>query len=174
MHAGKRTESKINVFSNIYYLRMICFTVFRFDLHTAHWDNHSRLTYLLNNVFKTVFIIHHFIHRFSGEVAYYEDVVMPRSESTAMDSSCQALCRTLVSQNGLQPENVDISQSVLYTSIMGLLLVTDKEVRQRCAVDTICLISVFDTWNVLYIGLSCQNLYVGNQRLSLSANQINI
>ncbi|XP_059396656.1 ubiquitin carboxyl-terminal hydrolase 21-like isoform X3 [Carassius carassius] len=52
---------------------------------------------------------------------------MPRAESTVMDNSCQALCRTLVTQNGLQPENVDISQSVLYTSIMGLLLVTDKE-----------------------------------------------
>ncbi|XP_026097467.1 ubiquitin carboxyl-terminal hydrolase 21 isoform X2 [Carassius auratus] len=52
---------------------------------------------------------------------------MPRAESTAMDNSCQALCRNLVTQNGLQPENVDISQSVLYTSIMGLLLVTDNE-----------------------------------------------
>ncbi|TRY96650.1 hypothetical protein DNTS_024264 [Danionella cerebrum] len=52
---------------------------------------------------------------------------MPRAESTSMDDSCQALCRTLVSQNGLQPEHADISQSVLYTSIMGLLLVTDKE-----------------------------------------------
>ncbi|KAI5612320.1 ubiquitin carboxyl-terminal hydrolase 21 isoform X2, partial [Silurus asotus] len=40
-----------------------------------------------------------------------------------MDTSCQALCRSLVSQN----ENMDISQSVLYTSLMGLLLVTDKE-----------------------------------------------
>ncbi|XP_016373528.1 ubiquitin carboxyl-terminal hydrolase 21-like isoform X2 [Sinocyclocheilus rhinocerous] len=52
---------------------------------------------------------------------------MPRAESAVMDNSCQALCRTLVTQNGLQPENVDISQSVLYTSIMGLLLVTDNE-----------------------------------------------
>ncbi|KAI7794066.1 putative ubiquitin carboxyl-terminal hydrolase 21-like, partial [Triplophysa rosa] len=51
----------------------------------------------------------------------------PRVESTPMNNSCQALCRTLVTQNGLQPEHVDISQSVLYTSIMGLLLVTDKE-----------------------------------------------
>uniref|UniRef100_A0A673LJR4 ubiquitinyl hydrolase 1 n=1 Tax=Sinocyclocheilus rhinocerous TaxID=307959 RepID=A0A673LJR4_9TELE len=54
---------------------------------------------------------------------------MPRAESTAMDNSCQALCRTLVTQNGLQPENVDISQSVLYTSIMGLLLVTDNKLK---------------------------------------------
>ncbi|KAA0707034.1 Ubiquitin carboxyl-terminal hydrolase 21 [Triplophysa tibetana] len=52
---------------------------------------------------------------------------MPRVESTPMDNSCQALCRSLVTQNGLQPEHVDISQSVLYTSIMGLLLVTEKE-----------------------------------------------
>ncbi|XP_034167937.2 ubiquitin carboxyl-terminal hydrolase 21 isoform X2 [Pangasianodon hypophthalmus] len=42
---------------------------------------------------------------------------------TRMDTSCQALCRSLVSQN----ENLDISQSVLYTSLMGLLLVADKE-----------------------------------------------
>ncbi|XP_053337864.1 ubiquitin carboxyl-terminal hydrolase 21 isoform X4 [Clarias gariepinus] len=42
---------------------------------------------------------------------------------TQMDSSCQALCRSLVNQN----ENLDISQSVLYTSLMGLLLVADKE-----------------------------------------------
>lgn len=47
---------------------------------------------------------------------------MPRAQ---MDTSCQALCRLLVSQN----ENIDISQSVLYTSLMGLLLVADKEVR---------------------------------------------
>ncbi|KAF4078174.1 hypothetical protein AMELA_G00196310 [Ameiurus melas] len=40
-----------------------------------------------------------------------------------MDTSCQALCRSLTSQN----ENIDISQSVLYTSLMGLLLVADKE-----------------------------------------------
>ncbi|XP_065142757.1 ubiquitin carboxyl-terminal hydrolase 21 [Paramisgurnus dabryanus] len=50
---------------------------------------------------------------------------MPRNES--MDNTCQAMYRTLVTQNGLQAEHVDISQSVLYTSIMGLLLVTDKE-----------------------------------------------
>uniref|UniRef100_A0A3Q3ESL4 ubiquitinyl hydrolase 1 n=1 Tax=Labrus bergylta TaxID=56723 RepID=A0A3Q3ESL4_9LABR len=41
--------------------------------------------------------------------------------------SCKALCRTLVSQNGLQRETADISQSVLYTSLMGLLLVADNE-----------------------------------------------
>lgn len=79
------------------------------------------------------------MHRFIGKVAWDADVVMPRAESTAMDNSCQALCRNLVTQNGLQPENVDISQSVLYTSIMGLLLVTDNEVRQCCAIDTFCL-----------------------------------
>uniref|UniRef100_A0A3Q3BBU0 ubiquitinyl hydrolase 1 n=1 Tax=Kryptolebias marmoratus TaxID=37003 RepID=A0A3Q3BBU0_KRYMA len=43
------------------------------------------------------------------------------------EGSCEALCRTLVSQNGLQRETADISQSVLYTSLMGLLLVTDNE-----------------------------------------------
>ncbi|XP_027026161.1 ubiquitin carboxyl-terminal hydrolase 21 [Tachysurus fulvidraco] len=42
---------------------------------------------------------------------------------TRMDTTCQSLCRSLVSQN----ENIDISQSVLYTSLMGLLLVADKE-----------------------------------------------
>ncbi|XP_030626137.1 ubiquitin carboxyl-terminal hydrolase 21 [Chanos chanos] len=52
---------------------------------------------------------------------------MPRAASSAMDNSCQALCRSLVTHNGLQPESVDISQSVLYTSLMGLLLVADKE-----------------------------------------------
>uniref|UniRef100_A0A3Q2CQP0 ubiquitinyl hydrolase 1 n=1 Tax=Cyprinodon variegatus TaxID=28743 RepID=A0A3Q2CQP0_CYPVA len=41
--------------------------------------------------------------------------------------SCEALCRTLVSQKGLQKETADISQSVLYTSLMGLLLVADNE-----------------------------------------------
>uniref|UniRef100_A0A3Q0S5W8 ubiquitinyl hydrolase 1 n=1 Tax=Amphilophus citrinellus TaxID=61819 RepID=A0A3Q0S5W8_AMPCI len=44
--------------------------------------------------------------------------------------SCEALCRTLVSQNGLQRETTDISQSVLYTSLMGLLLVADNEKEQ--------------------------------------------
>uniref|UniRef100_H2LXH4 Ubiquitin carboxyl-terminal hydrolase n=1 Tax=Oryzias latipes TaxID=8090 RepID=H2LXH4_ORYLA len=43
------------------------------------------------------------------------------------EGSCEALCRTLVSQKGLQRETADISQSVLYTSLMGLLLVTDNE-----------------------------------------------
>lgn len=89
----------------------------------------SNLTWLINKIFKGVLIIHDSIHRFIGRVARHADVVMPRAESALMDNSCQALCRTLVSQNGLQPENVDISQSVLYTSIMGLLLVTDNEVR---------------------------------------------
>ena len=42
----------------------------------------------------------------------------------------EGLCRTLVSQKGLQRETADISQSVLYTSLMGLLLVTDNEVRE--------------------------------------------
>lgn len=93
----------------------------------------------MNKIFKGVLIIHDFIHRIIGRVARHADVLMPRAESTAMDNSCQALCRTLVTQNGLQPENVDISQSVLYTSIMGLLLVTDKEVKQCYAIDTFCL-----------------------------------
>ncbi|XP_062872119.1 ubiquitin carboxyl-terminal hydrolase 21 [Trichomycterus rosablanca] len=48
---------------------------------------------------------------------------MPRAASTLMDTSYQALCRSLVTQN----KSVDISQSVLYTSFMGLLLVADKE-----------------------------------------------
>uniref|UniRef100_A0A3P9DQF5 ubiquitinyl hydrolase 1 n=1 Tax=Maylandia zebra TaxID=106582 RepID=A0A3P9DQF5_9CICH len=46
------------------------------------------------------------------------------------EGSCEALCRTLVSQNGLQRETTDISQSVLYTSLMGLLLVADNEKEQ--------------------------------------------
>lgn len=62
---------------------------------------------------------------------------MPGAGDVNMEGSCQALCRTLVSQNGLQRETADISQSVLYTSLMGLLLVADKEVRicivYRCA-----------------------------------------
>lgn len=45
-----------------------------------------------------------------------------------MEGTCQALCRTLVSQKAIQRETGDISQSVLYTSLMGLLLVADKEV----------------------------------------------
>ncbi|XP_034028420.1 ubiquitin carboxyl-terminal hydrolase 21-like [Thalassophryne amazonica] len=52
---------------------------------------------------------------------------MPGASGTNADGSCEALCRTLVSQNGLQRETADISQSVLYTSLMGLLLVTDEE-----------------------------------------------
>ncbi|KAF3696943.1 Ubiquitin carboxyl-terminal hydrolase 21 [Channa argus] len=52
---------------------------------------------------------------------------MPRASSVNVEGSCEALCRTLVSQNGLQRETADISQSVLYTSLMGLLLVTDNE-----------------------------------------------
>lgn len=47
-----------------------------------------------------------------------------------MEGSCQALCRTLVSQKAVQRETADISQSVLYTSLMGLLLVADKEKEQ--------------------------------------------
>lgn len=53
---------------------------------------------------------------------------MPGASSVSGEGSCEALCRTLVSQNGLQRETTDISQSVLYTSLMGLLLVTDNEV----------------------------------------------
>ena len=53
---------------------------------------------------------------------------MPGSSGVNVESSCEALCRTLVSQKGLQRETADISQSVLYTSLMGLLLVTDNEV----------------------------------------------
>ena len=44
------------------------------------------------------------------------------------ENSCEALCRSLVANNGLQSESTDISQSVLYTSLMGLLLVADKKV----------------------------------------------
>ncbi|XP_051947736.1 LOW QUALITY PROTEIN: ubiquitin carboxyl-terminal hydrolase 21 [Xyrauchen texanus] len=68
-----------------------------------------------------------FKERFIGEVVLHAEATMPGAEFTAMDNSCQALCHTLVMQNGLQPENTDISQSVLYTSIMGLLLVTDEK-----------------------------------------------
>uniref|UniRef100_A0A3Q4HUD0 ubiquitinyl hydrolase 1 n=1 Tax=Neolamprologus brichardi TaxID=32507 RepID=A0A3Q4HUD0_NEOBR len=52
---------------------------------------------------------------------------MPGASSVSGEGSCEALCRTLVSQNGLQRETTDISQSVLYTSLMGLLLVADNE-----------------------------------------------
>lgn len=52
---------------------------------------------------------------------------MPDGGATTLEISCQALCRTLVTNNGLQQESVDISKSVLYTSLMGLLLVADKE-----------------------------------------------
>ncbi|KAK5605802.1 hypothetical protein CRENBAI_005625 [Crenichthys baileyi] len=52
---------------------------------------------------------------------------MPGSSGVNVEGSCGALCRTLVSQNGLQRETADISQSVLYTSLMGLLLVADNE-----------------------------------------------
>ncbi|XP_036386600.1 ubiquitin carboxyl-terminal hydrolase 21 [Megalops cyprinoides] len=52
---------------------------------------------------------------------------MPGAGATTVENSCQALCRSLVSHNGLQQDSVDISKSVLYTSLMGLLLVTDKE-----------------------------------------------
>lgn len=54
---------------------------------------------------------------------------MPGAGGGNAEGSCEALCRTLVSQNGLQRETADISQSVLYTSLMGLLLVADNEVR---------------------------------------------
>ncbi|TDH10510.1 hypothetical protein EPR50_G00075830 [Perca flavescens] len=53
---------------------------------------------------------------------------MPGASGVNVEGSCEALCRTLVSQNGLQRETADISQSVLYTSLMGLLLVADNEV----------------------------------------------
>lgn len=52
---------------------------------------------------------------------------MPGSSGVNAEPSCEALCRTLVSQNGLRQETADISQSVLYTSLMGLLLVADTE-----------------------------------------------
>lgn len=56
---------------------------------------------------------------------------MPGANGVNVEPSCEALCRTLVSQNGLQRETADISQSVLYTSLMGLLLVADNEVCQQ-------------------------------------------
>ncbi|KAI4823489.1 hypothetical protein KUCAC02_012072 [Chaenocephalus aceratus] len=52
---------------------------------------------------------------------------MPGASGVNTEGSCEALCRTLVSQKGLQRETADISHSVLYTSLMGLLLVTDNE-----------------------------------------------
>ncbi|XP_056157698.1 ubiquitin carboxyl-terminal hydrolase 21 [Lampris incognitus] len=55
---------------------------------------------------------------------------MPGANNADTEGSCQALCRNLVSHNGLQRETADISQSVLYTSLMGLLLVADKEKEQ--------------------------------------------
>ncbi|KAM7411810.1 hypothetical protein PAMA_021675 [Pampus argenteus] len=55
---------------------------------------------------------------------------MPGDSGVNVEDSCEALCRTLVSQKGLQRETTDISQSVLYTSLMGLLLVTDNEKEQ--------------------------------------------
>ncbi|KAF0036224.1 hypothetical protein F2P81_011536 [Scophthalmus maximus] len=55
---------------------------------------------------------------------------MPGASGVNVEGSCEALCRTLVSQNGLQGETADISQSVLYTSLMGLLLVADNEKEQ--------------------------------------------
>lgn len=51
---------------------------------------------------------------------------MPGASGVNVEGSCEALCRTLVSQNSLQRETTDISQSVLYTSLMGLLLVADE------------------------------------------------
>lgn len=59
---------------------------------------------------------------------------MPGSSGINVEGSCGALCRTLVSQNGLQRETADISQSVLYTSLMGLLLVTDNEKEEQLEV----------------------------------------
>uniref|UniRef100_A0A3Q2XBF5 Ubiquitin carboxyl-terminal hydrolase n=1 Tax=Hippocampus comes TaxID=109280 RepID=A0A3Q2XBF5_HIPCM len=52
---------------------------------------------------------------------------MPGADGANQEGSCKSLCRNLVSQNGLQRETADISQSVLYTSLMGLLLVADNE-----------------------------------------------
>jgi ubiquitin carboxyl-terminal hydrolase 2/21 len=60
---------------------------------------------------------------------------MPGASGGNVEGSCQALCQTLISQNGLQRETADISQSVLYTSLMGLLLVTDNEVGSRSVID---------------------------------------
>ncbi|KAL4622609.1 ubiquitin carboxyl-terminal hydrolase 21-like [Arapaima gigas] len=51
---------------------------------------------------------------------------MPGVGDLTMENSCQALCRSLITHSGLQ-EEVDISKSVLYTSLMGLLLVADRE-----------------------------------------------
>lgn len=57
---------------------------------------------------------------------------MPGASGVNVEGSCEALCQTLVSQNGIQRETADISQSVLYTSLMGLLLVADNKVRKAC------------------------------------------
>ncbi|XP_018581251.1 ubiquitin carboxyl-terminal hydrolase 21 [Scleropages formosus] len=51
---------------------------------------------------------------------------MPGAGDITMENSCRALCRSLVTHSGVQDE-ADISKSVLYTSLMGLLLVADKE-----------------------------------------------
>lgn len=59
---------------------------------------------------------------------------MPGDSGVNTEGSCEALCRTLVSQNGLQRETADISQSVLYTSLMGLLLVADDKVGKTRAI----------------------------------------
>ncbi|MBN3322526.1 UBP21 hydrolase, partial [Atractosteus spatula] len=50
-----------------------------------------------------------------------------RRAAAVMEDSCQALCRSLATQSALQQEGPDISQSVLYSSLMGLLLVADNE-----------------------------------------------
>ncbi|CAL9703107.1 unnamed protein product [Knipowitschia caucasica] len=52
---------------------------------------------------------------------------MPGANGVNVEPTCEALCRTLVSQKGIRQESADISQSVLYTSLMGLLLVADTE-----------------------------------------------
>ncbi|XP_054644516.1 ubiquitin carboxyl-terminal hydrolase 21 [Dunckerocampus dactyliophorus] len=55
---------------------------------------------------------------------------MPGAGGVNEEGSCKALCRNLVSHNCLQRDTADISQSVLYTSLMGLLLVADNEKEQ--------------------------------------------
>ncbi|KAJ8017309.1 hypothetical protein DPEC_G00016530 [Dallia pectoralis] len=52
---------------------------------------------------------------------------MPCVTRATSDGTCQALCRTQLTQNSSQRNAADISKSVLSTSLMGLLLVADRE-----------------------------------------------